>query len=68
MIESAYKNNKTVIKNCIAYIQEVRRELSMLIRHIEDIKIQSNKFLKMKTTTLAKKNTETSINVKTQIY
>lgn len=68
MIELAYKNNKTVIKNCIAYIQEVRRELSMLIRHIEDIKIQSNKLLEMKTTTLAKKNTEISINVKTQIY
>lgn len=68
MIKLVHKNNKTVIKNCIAYIQEVRRELSMLIRHIEDIKIQSNKLLKMKTTTLAKKNTETSINVKTQIY
>lgn len=68
MIELVHTNNKTVIKNCIAYVQEVRGELSTLIRHIEDMKIQLNQISREENYYAGKEKYEISINVKTQIY
>lgn len=39
MIQWEQKDNKGVITNCIPSVQEVKRELSMLMRDMKDTKI-----------------------------
>lgn len=58
MIEMVDKDNEIIT---IFLMFKKLEEVSMIIEHMEDIKIHSIKLLKMKITLLAKKNTETKV-------
>ena len=68
MIKLAYKDNETVMIHCMPPVQEVKKELNMVIGDMEDTKNLRIKIPVIKTTMLAKKNTETTVNKKTKIY
>lgn len=67
MIQWVHKDNKRVIANCIPSVQEVKRELSVLMRDMKDTNILWHQTSRDKTAMLAKKNTEITINKKTKI-